>query len=68
MPLLKNPNTEGRLIPGYGEVAPGATIEVPDAVVADHADGANFVRVDAVDDTPPTLKDTEEKPQKRSRT
>ena len=68
MPLIKNPNLEGRLIPGYGEVAPGATLDVPEVIASDVADGANFIRVDDVDAQHPTLKDAEEKPQKRSRT
>lgn len=65
MPIIKNPNRDGRLLPGYGEVAPDATIEVPEAVAAEYADGANFVRVDEV---APAPKDGDDKPRKRATT
>lgn len=67
MPTLKNPNRDGRLLPGFGAIAPGATVEVPDAVAAEYADGANFVRVDVrVDETPAPPKDGDDKPRKRA--
>lgn len=70
MPLIKNPNTEGRLAHGVGEVAPGATVEVPEAVAAELADGANFIRVDGPAprvDEPPVLPDGEDSTPKKPR-
>jgi len=61
MPLIKNPNPDGRIVEGLGLVGPGESREVSEAMAADLCDGVNFVRNDA-----PAAK-TEDAPAKPSR-